>query len=212
MKFIPLCFLLSLLVLINTKPLQGAELEPVVDDEGNPLEPGVGYYAWTLWGNNTGLGGLRLGETRNETCPLNLIRDPKSMGEPIFFSAPGLDFIPTLTDLTITIPVLDRCVQDSKILHTSKYETDFWFMSTRGVPGDFTTKFKIVKLQGDIYSFEFCPSHPVGVICTTVGSFVDSDGTKILALGFRMDEPYYFRFHKASSTFPLKMYQDLNSV
>ncbi|WJX41732.1 hypothetical protein P8452_29045 [Trifolium repens] len=100
-------------------------------------------------------------------CEANFtIISAKSMGEPIFFSAPGLDFIPTLTDLTITIPVLDRCVQDSKILHTSKYETDFWFMSTRGVPGDFTTKFKIVKLQGDIYSFEFCPSHPVGVICT----------------------------------------------
>ncbi|MCI79104.1 trypsin inhibitor A-like, partial [Trifolium medium] len=70
----------------------------------------------------------------------------------------------------------------------------FWFVSTRGIAGDLASKFKIVKLQGehayDIYSFEYCPS-VYGVICTTVGTFVDSDGTKVLAIGAGIDEPYY---------------------
>ncbi|CAJ2643596.1 trypsin inhibitor A-like protein [Trifolium pratense] len=206
-------FLISLLVLFNTKPLQGAEPEPVVDMEGNPLQPRVGYYAWPLWANN---GGIRLGETRNKTCPLDVIRDPNSIGEPILFTPPGdLDFIPTLTDLTIRIQILGPCVQDSRIWKITKVGADLWFVSTRGIAGDLYSKFKIVKLQGehayDIYSFEYCPSFVYGALCTTVGTFVDSDGTKVLALGEGIDEPYYFRFHKAS-TFPLEMYQDLSGV
>ncbi|CAJ2643594.1 trypsin inhibitor A-like protein [Trifolium pratense] len=212
MKFIPLCFLISLLVLFNTKPLQGAEPEPVLDIEGNPLQPKVGYYAWPLWANS---GGITLGQTRNKTCPLDVIRDPNSIGEPILFTPPGdLDFVPTLTDLTIDIRLLGPCVQYSRTWKTELVGSGFsglFFVSTGGRSGDLDTKFKIVRLEGDIYSFKYCPSGvPYEVTCTTVGTFVDTDGTKVLAFGKGVDEPYYVRFHKAS-TFPLKKYQDLST-
>ncbi|GAU23125.1 hypothetical protein TSUD_305730 [Trifolium subterraneum] len=212
MKFIPLCFLISLLVLFNTQPLQGAE--PVVDIEGYPLQPGVGYYA-SPHGENSG--GIVLGHTRNQTCPLDVILDPNSIGERIFFTPPGgLGFIPTLTDLTIEIPILGPCIQYSRIWKTTLVGTGYsglFFVSTDGIEGDLFSKFKIVKFQhaiDDIYRFEFCPSVP-GAICKPVGTFVDTDGTKVLAVGEGIDQPYYVRFHK-SSTFPLKKYQDVSTV
>ncbi|GAU23124.1 hypothetical protein TSUD_305720 [Trifolium subterraneum] len=211
MKFIPLCFLISLLVLFNTKPLQGAEPEPepVVDIEGNPLQPEVGYYAWPLWGNS---GGITLGHTRNKTCPLDVILDPKSIGVALFFTPPvDLGFIPTLTDLTISIRILSPCSQYSKIWKTSKVGSELWFVSTGGTAGDILSKFKIVNLEGDIYSFKYCPTKVYGTPCKSVGTFVDTDGTKVLAIGEGIDEPYYVRFHK-SSTFPLRKHQDMSIV
>ncbi|MCI28553.1 trypsin inhibitor A-like, partial [Trifolium medium] len=144
-------------------------------------------------------GGIRLGHTRNKTCPLDVIRDPNSIGEPIFFSPPGdLDFIPTLTDLTIDILNHGPCIQYSRIWKTSLVGSGFsglFFVSTGGRPGDLDSKFKIVRLEGDIYSFKYCPSVP-GVICDPVGTFVDTDGTKVLAIGKGIDEPYYVRFQR----------------
>src|ERR1044072_7083683 len=102
-QILPLCFL-SLLVL-NTQPLLAAEPEPepVVDKQGKPLEPGAGYYAWPLWADH---GGLALGHPRNKTCPLDVIRDPSKIGTPTKFhvSQSSLDYIPTLTDLTVEMP------------------------------------------------------------------------------------------------------------
>ncbi|MCI23725.1 trypsin inhibitor A-like, partial [Trifolium medium] len=132
---------------------------------------------------------------------------------PLFFSAPGdLDFIPTLTDLTIYIPILGPCIHDSRIWKISKVGSGLWFVSTRGIAEDLYSKFRIERLEGehayDIYSFKFCPNV---YICYPVGTFVDAEGTEVLAIGDGIDEPYYVRFHKAS-TFPLKMYQDLSGV
>lgn len=84
-SILPLCCFLFLLVL-NTKPLQGAEPEPIVDKQGNPLQPNEGYYVWPLWSD---YGGITLGQTRNRTCPLDVIRNPDAIGSPVFFSASG---------------------------------------------------------------------------------------------------------------------------
>jgi hypothetical protein len=62
----------------------------------------------------------------------------------------------------------------------------------------------------EIYSFLYCPSVS-GVLCAPVGTFVDTDGTKIMAVGAGIEEPYYVRFQKAS-TFTQNKNQDLSSV
>ena len=194
LQSLPLCF--SLLLAFNTQPLLAAEPEPVVDKQGEPLVPGVGYYVWPLWADE---GGLTLGQTRNKTCPLDVIRDPSFIGSPVAFSAEGLDHIPTLTDLTIDFPVVTACNQPT-VCKLSKEGSGFWFVSTSGNPQDITSKFKIERLEGDhayeIYSFKFCPSRP-GVLCAPVGTFQDSDGTKVMAVGDNID-PYYVRFQKFS--------------
>jgi len=196
LHLLPLCF--SLLLAFNTQPLLAAEPEPVVDKQGNPLVPGVGYYVWPLWADE---GGLTLGQTRNKTCPLDVIRDPSFIGSPVAFFAEGLGHIPTETDLTIDFPVQTSCNQPT-VWKLSKEGSGFWFVSTSGTPGDLVTKFKIERLQGDhayeIYSFKFCPSVP-GVLCAPVGTFVDDDGTKVMAVGDNI-EPYYVRFQKVSFT------------
>ncbi|MCI01966.1 trypsin inhibitor A-like, partial [Trifolium medium] len=119
-----------------------------------------------LWADN---GGITLGQTRNKTCPLDVIRNPDAIGSPVTFSASGLDYIPTLTDLTIQIPIL---------------------------AGDLISKFKIERLAGEhayeIYSFKFCPSVP-GVLCAPIGTFEDADGTKVMAVGDGI-EPYYVSY------------------
>lgn len=208
MKFIPLCFLVSLLVLLfNTQPLQGAEPEPVVDKQGNPLQRGEGYYVFPLWADN---GGITLSPTRNRTCPLDIIRNPAALGSSVYFTAPGLDYIPTQTDLTIEIPILGSPCKEPKIWKLSKEGSGFWFVSTGGAAGNLVSKFKIERLEGEhayeIYSFKFCPSVP-GTLCAPVGTFEDTDGTKVMAVGDGIDEPYYVRFQKVS-TFA----QDLSSV
>ncbi|XP_020213133.1 kunitz trypsin inhibitor 2 [Cajanus cajan] len=197
MKFsmaVPLC--LSLLLALNTHPLLAAEPEAVVDKQGEPLRPGVGYYVFPLWADE---GGLSLGPTRNKTCPLDVIRDPSFIGLPLTFSAPGFDYIPTLTDLKVDFPVSTICVQ-SNVWRLRKEGAGFWFVSADGNPNDITSKFKIERLEGEhayeIYSFKFCPSVP-GTLCAPVGTFVDTDGTKVMAVGDNI-EPYYVRFQKAS--------------
>ncbi|CAI8599597.1 unnamed protein product [Vicia faba] len=199
MKFTPLFCFLSLLVLFNAKPLQGAEPEAVLDKQGKRLKPGKGYYVWQFWADN--IGGLTLGTTRNKTCPLDVIRNPKAIGSPVYFSAPGLTYIPTQTDLTIEIPIVGSPCKESKVWKLSKEGSGFWFVSTGGVAGDLISKFKIEKLEGDIdvpiYIFKFCPSVP-GVLCAPVGTFTDTDGTKVLAVGDDL-EPYYVRFQRVSA-------------
>jgi len=190
--FLPLLLVLAL----NTEPLLAAEPEPVVDKQGNPLVPGVGYYVWPLWADD---GGLTLGQTRNKTCPLDVIRNPSFIGSPVAFFAEGLGHIPTLTDLTIDFPVATVCNQPT-VWRLSKQGAGFWFVSTRGNPEDITSKFKIERLEGDhayeIYSFKFCPSVP-GTLCAPVGTFEDVDGTKVMAVGDNI-EPYYVRFQKVA--------------
>ncbi|TKY44955.1 Miraculin protein [Spatholobus suberectus] len=199
LQFLPLCF--SLLLAFNTQPLLAAEPEPVVDKQGNPLQPGGGYYVWPLWADD---GGLTLGQTRNKTCPLDVIRDPSFIGSPVSFFVPGLDHVPTLTDLTIDFQVRTVCNQPT-VWRLSKEGAGFWFVSTSGNPQDITSKFKIERLEGEhayeIYSFKFCPSVP-GVLCAPVGTFEDADGTKVMAIGDGI-ETYYVRFQKVS-TYPLK--------
>jgi len=211
MRFIQLFCFLSLLALFNTKPLQGAEPEAVVDKQGNPLQPGEGYYVFPLWADN---GGITLGHTRNKTCPLDVIRNPDAIGTPVYFSASGLDYIPTLTDLTIEIPILGSPCNEPKVWRLLKVGSGFWFVSTGGAAGDLVSKFKIERLAGEhayeIYSFKFCPSVP-GVLCAPVGTFVDNDGTKVMAVGDGIEEPYYVRFQKAS-TFAQSNNQYLSSV
>ncbi|XP_057446634.1 kunitz trypsin inhibitor 5-like [Lotus japonicus] len=212
-QILPL-FFLSLLIL-NTQPLLAAEPEPepVVDKQGNPLEPGVGYYAWPLWADN---GGLTLGRTRNKTCPLDIIRDPSKIGTPIEFHVADSDlgYIPTLTDLTVEMPILGSRCQEPKVWRLLKVGSGFWFLSTGGVAGNLVSKFKIERLAGEhayeIYSFKFCPSVP-GVLCAPVGTYEDADGTKVMAIGDDI-ETYYVRFQKASSTLAQKKNQDLSSV
>ncbi|KAJ1417972.1 Proteinase inhibitor I3, Kunitz legume [Sesbania bispinosa] len=199
-QYLPLYFL-SLLV-FNTQPLLAIEPEAVVDTQGEPLRPGVEYYVWPLWANK---GGLKLGHTRNKTCPLDIIRDSSFIGSPTkFFDASDshLDYIPTLTDLTVDMPILGGpCEEEPKVWKLSKEGSGFWFVSIGGVPGDLASKFKIERLEGEhackVYSFKFCPSVP-GVICAPVGTFVDSDGTKVMAVGDDI-EPYYVRFQKVST-------------
>ncbi|XP_057758699.1 kunitz-type elastase inhibitor BrEI-like [Arachis stenosperma] len=189
-QFLSLCIFL----LINTQTLLAAEPEPVVDKQGEPLQPGVGYYVWPLWEDN---GGLTLGHTRNKTCPLDVIRDPSFIGSPVTFRAPGLDYIPTETDLTIDFAVKTTC-NEPTIWRLLKEGSGFWFLSTGGDSQSLVSKFKIERLAGDhayeIYSFKFCPSQP-GVICAPVGTFVDADGTKVMAIGDNI-ETYYVRFQK----------------
>ncbi|XP_027359242.1 miraculin-like [Abrus precatorius] len=198
-QFLPICFLL---LAFNTQPLLGAEPEPVVDKQGEPLRPGVGYYVWPLWADD---GGLTLGQTRNKTCPLDVIRDPSFIGSPVAFFAPGFDVIPTLTDLTIDFRVSTICNQPT-VWKLSKVGSGFWFLSTNGDPQEIISKFKIERLEGDhafeIYSFKFCPSVP-GVLCAPVGTFVDADGTKVMAIGDNI-ETYYVRFQKVSTYSPEK--------
>ncbi|GAU23129.1 hypothetical protein TSUD_305770 [Trifolium subterraneum] len=153
MKFIPLCFLISLLVLSNTEPLlQGLKTEPiktepVVDKQGNPLQPGV-----------------------------------------VFFYTFDFDYIPTLTDIFIDIPILGSPCNEKSFWKISKTEEAyFWFVSTGGRVGNLESKFKIVKLEED------------------------ADGTKVMAFGKRIYDPSYFRFQKVS-TFAQEKNQDLSSV
>jgi hypothetical protein len=125
----PPCFLISLLVLFNTKQLQGEPLktEPVVDKQGNPLQPGEGYYVFPLWEDN---GGITLGQTRNKTCPLDVIHNPEAIGSPVFFNVFDFDYIPTVTDLFIEIPILDSpCNEEKKIWKISKEGANFWFVN-----------------------------------------------------------------------------------
>ncbi|RHN70610.1 putative proteinase inhibitor I3, Kunitz legume [Medicago truncatula] len=204
MKFIQLCFLISLLVLLNTKALQGAKPDRVVDRHGKPLESGKGYYVWQFWAHD--IGGLTLSSTRNKTCPLDVIRNPKELGSPVYFSAPGFKHIPTQTDLSIKIRFRSSSCNQSKVLKLSKEGSGFWFLSTGGVAGDVVSKFKIEKLEGDtgipIYIFKFCPSVP-GALCAPVRTFTDTDGTKVMAVGDGNDlEPYYVRFQRVSTFTP----------
>ncbi|KAK7291283.1 hypothetical protein RIF29_06296 [Crotalaria pallida] len=195
-SLLPLCFLLLSLA---RQPLLAAEPEPepVVDKQGNKLIPGAGYYVWPLWGDN---GGLSLGQTRNKTCPLDVIRDPEFIGLPLTLQAPGLDYIPTQTDLTIGFNVKTTCNQPTT-WRLLKVGSGFWFISTGGESQALTSKFKIERLEGDhayeIYSFKFCPSVP-GVICAPVGTYTDADGTKVMAIGDDI-ETYYVRFQKVDT-------------
>ncbi|KAJ1417973.1 Proteinase inhibitor I3, Kunitz legume [Sesbania bispinosa] len=199
MKATMILFLSSLLI-FNMQLLLAAEVvEPVIDTQGEPLKPGVSYYVWPLWADK---GGLTLGRTRNKTCPLDIIRDPSFIGSPMTFHASDnseIDYIPTLTNLTVTIPILAPC-KEPKVWKLTKVGSGFWFVSTGGIPGDLFRKFMIERLEGDhhyacnIYSFKFCPSVP-NVLCAPVGTFIDSDGTKVMAVGDDI-EPYYVRFHK----------------
>ncbi|OIW15677.1 hypothetical protein TanjilG_09615 [Lupinus angustifolius] len=190
-SLLPLCFIL---LSLTTKPLLASEPEPVVDKQGNPLQPGVGYYVWPLWGDN---GGLTLSQTRNKTCPLDVIRNPDFIGSPLTLFAPNLDYVPTETDLTIGFNVKTTCNQPTtwKLL---KEGSGFWFVSTGGEFGALTSKFKIERLSGEhayeIYSFKFCPSVP-GVLCAPVGTFTDADGTRVMAVGDDI-ETYYVRFQR----------------
>ncbi|MED6143251.1 hypothetical protein PIB30_004338 [Stylosanthes scabra] len=168
-QFLPLCTFL--LLAFNTHPLLAADPEPVVDKQQEPLQPGVGYYVWPLWADN---GGITLGHTRNKTCPLDVIRDASFIGSPVTFRAPGLDYVPTETDLTIDFAVKTTC-----------NEPTVWRLLKEG------------DHAYEIYSFKFCPSQP-GVICAPVGTFVDADGTKVMAIGDNIDT-YYVRFQKVST-------------
>jgi hypothetical protein len=204
------------MVLFNTKPLQGLKTEPlktepVVDKQGNPLQPGEGYYIFPLWEDN---GGITLGQTRNKTCPLDVIRNPEAIGSPVFFNVFSFDYIPTVTDLFIEIPILGSPCNEEKIWKISKAGANFWFVSTGGRLGNLESKFKILRLEGEhayeIYSFMYCPSLP-GFLCSPVGTFVDTDGTKVMAFGKGIYDPYYVRFQKVS-TFAQEKNQDLSSI
>ncbi|GAU23127.1 hypothetical protein TSUD_305750 [Trifolium subterraneum] len=211
MKFIALCFLISLLVLFNTKPLQGAEPETVVDKQGNPLLPGEGYYVFPLWGDN---GGITLGHIRNKTCPLAVIHNPEAIGSPVFFSASGIDYIPTQTDLTIEIPILGTPCNEPKIWKFFKVGVNLWYVGTGGRRGDLASKFKIVRLNVEyayeIYSFHYCPSDRRRPFCAPLGFTYEADGTPVMAVSDGI-EPYYVSFQKVS-TFAQKKNQDLSSM
>jgi hypothetical protein len=204
-------------VLFNTKPLQGEEpepleTEPVVDKQGNPLKLGEAYYIFPLGEDN---GGITLGQTRNKTCPLDVIRNPEAIGSPVFFFTFDFDYIPTVTDIFIEIRILDSPCNEEKIWKISKTEQAyFWFVSTNGRLGHFDSKFKILKLEGEhayeIYSFMYCPSRPFS-LCYPVGTFVDTDGTKVMAFGKDIYDPYYVRFQKVS-TFAQEKNQSLSSI
>ncbi|RDY02105.1 hypothetical protein CR513_14484, partial [Mucuna pruriens] len=188
-------FLTVFLVLsLKTEAVVAVEPEAVVDKQGEAVRAGVGYYVWPLWADD---GGLTLGQTRNKTCPLDVIRDPSFIGTPVSFLGPAHGVIQTLTDLTIEFKVRTICNQPT-VWRLSKEGSGFWFVSTSGKPEDITSKFKIERLEGEhayeIYSFKFCPSVP-GTLCAPVGTFVDSDGTKVMAVGDNI-EPYYVRFQK----------------
>ncbi|XP_057446631.1 kunitz-type elastase inhibitor BrEI-like [Lotus japonicus] len=218
-QILPLCFL-SLLVL-NTQPLLADEPEPaVVDMQGNPLLPGVQYYVRPVSAEK---GGLALGHTRKKTCPLDIILDPSSIiGSPTVFhtsSSSDVGYIPISTDLTVEMPILGSPCKEPKVWRLAKVGSDFWFVSTQGVPGNLVSKFKIVRFEerdnhaneGEIYSFSFCPS-VYGVICAPVGIYVDDDGTQVMAVGAGVGKPYHVRFQKVSSAYLELKNQDFSGV
>lgn len=99
------CFLL---LAFNTQALPiGPEI--VVDMQGNLLEPKREYYVLPHW---TDFGGLKLGQTRNKTCHLDVLYTPTHIHSLVTFSAPaGLGYISTLTDLTIELQMKTICDQ-----------------------------------------------------------------------------------------------------
>ncbi|XP_027357324.1 miraculin-like [Abrus precatorius] len=209
LKLLPLCFLI---LAFSIQPLLASEPEPVLDRQGNPLEPGVGYYVWPLWANN---GGLALGETMNKTCPLDVTRNPYIIGLPVTFTVPGLDYIPTLTDLTVNFSLLSTPCFQPTVWKINKVGSGLWFVSTLGVAGDVTSKFKIERLEGEqsceIYSFKYCPTVPGTLgLCAPIGTYVDAGGTKVMAIGDAI-EPYYVRFQKVS-TYPRENNQGFSSA
>ncbi|WJX35518.1 hypothetical protein P8452_23499 [Trifolium repens] len=159
-------------------------------------------------------GGITLGQTRNKTCPLDVIRNPEAIGSPVFFYTYDFDYIPTVTDIFIEIRILDSPCNEEKIWKISKEGANFWFVSTNGRLGKLESKFKILRLEGEhayeIYSFMFCPSLPY-YLCYPVGTFVDTDGTKVMAFGKGIYDPYYVRFQKVS-TFAQEKNQSLSSI
>ncbi|KAK4428195.1 Kunitz trypsin inhibitor 5 [Sesamum alatum] len=201
-------FLSFFLFTIFTNSLLSAAAEepaPVLDTDRNLVRAGVDYYILPVIRGRGG--GLTLGSTGNETCPLDVVQEQLEVknGLPLTFrpvnSKKGV--VRVWTDQNIKFSAATICVQ-STVWKLDNYDvsTGKYFITTGGVEGKpgretISNWFKIEK-YGDEYKLVFCPTvcDYCKVICKDVGIYVE-DGKR--RLGLTEDAPFRVMFKKASS-------------
>ncbi|WOG93906.1 hypothetical protein DCAR_0313194 [Daucus carota subsp. sativus] len=190
-----------LLVALSTCSLAAADAspDPVRDMDGDILRPGVDYYI--LPGVRGMGGGVTLGSTRNESCPLDVVQETFETDNgnlPLSFTMvdPKKGVIRESTDLNVEFNGVTICIQ-SLVWKLDNYDGEY-VVSTRGVKGNpgaetLESWFKIEKYSNN-YKFVYCPTvcdfcKPV---CGDIGISI-KDGFRRLVLS---DQPFMVMFLK----------------
>ncbi|KAI3793481.1 hypothetical protein L1987_36100 [Smallanthus sonchifolius] len=173
--------------------------DPVRDIDGNLLRSGTEYYILPVV---RGMGGgLTLGATRGELCPLDVVQENQEVdnGLPLTFTPvnPKKGVIRESTDLNIIFQAQSICVQ-SNVWGLVKYEGQV-IVSALGMPGNpgpetINNWFKIRKYDDD-YKLVYCPTvcslcRPV---CGDIGVKIAENGSRRLAIS---DVPFKVMFKK----------------
>ncbi|OMO92715.1 Proteinase inhibitor I3, Kunitz legume [Corchorus olitorius] len=159
-----IAILLFLVFVLSSKSISYAE--PVLDTDGEPLRPGIEYYAVT----NGPSGGLSLSPPgSSQSCPYNVIIELTSQnyGHPVTFKSlePSVTTIGTSVALNM-VSVLDedsnQCPDQSLAWKVSENpSTGKWDVTTGGTVGNpdaSASQFQIVPLGArGSYAFTFCP-------------------------------------------------------
>ncbi|OMO78032.1 Proteinase inhibitor I3, Kunitz legume [Corchorus capsularis] len=180
-----------------------ATSDPVLDISGQELQKGTDYYILPVIRGSGG--GLTLGSTGDEPCPLDVVQEPLevSNGTPLtFLPVTNEGVVRELTDLNIKFSdsIFTICIQPTVwTLHTDE-STQKLTVTTGGVEGNpgqdtLSNWFRIEKYQDD-YKLVFCPGvcdicRPV---CGDLGIFIDHAGNRRLAI---RDEPFKVMFKRA---------------
>ncbi|KAL3504149.1 hypothetical protein ACH5RR_033990 [Cinchona calisaya] len=194
-------FLLSFL-LYNSFLASGTQQpNPVIDFEGKNLLVGVHYYILPVIRGRGG--GLTLGNSDNETCPLDVVQEKFEVksGLPLTFTPVNTTkgVVPLSTDLNIKFFAATICVQSTVWKLDYDAAIGQYVIVSGGVegnPGRETTSnwFKIEKYDR-AYKLVFCPTvcKFCKVICKDVGIFIQN-GRRRLALS---DAPFRVMFKRA---------------
>lgn len=198
---INLFYISFLLVALSTYSLVSGDASPnaVRDMDGDILRAGVEYYI--LPGFRGMGGGVTLGSTRNESCPLDVVQETFETDNgnlPLTFTMvdPKKGVIRESTDLNIEFNGATICIQ-SLVWKLDNYDGEY-VVSTRGAKGNpgvetLDSWFKIEKYSNN-YKFVFCPTvcdfcRP---ICGDIGISI-KNGVRRLVLS---NEPFMVKFLK----------------
>ncbi|KAK1404205.1 Kunitz-type trypsin inhibitor [Heracleum sosnowskyi] len=198
---INLFYISFLLVALSTYSLVSGQESPdaVRDTDGDLLRAGVHYYILPVV---RGMGGgVTLGSTRNESCPLDVVQETFETDKgnlPLTFTMvdPKKGVIRESTDLNIEFNGATICIQ-SLVWKLDNYDGEY-VVSTRGVKGNpgvqtLESWFKIEKYLND-YRFVFCPTvcDLCKPICGGIGISI-KNGVRRLVLS---DKPFMVQFLK----------------
>ncbi|KAF7813430.1 Kunitz-type trypsin inhibitor KTI1 [Senna tora] len=167
----------------------------VVDTDGNIMKNGGSYYILPVF---RGMGGgLGLGQTGNETCPISVVQDPNELshGMPVRIASPYLTtFINEGFPLSIGFITVPTCADTPSEWTVVKKMNELGFpVKITGYKNTLNGVFTIKRHEERDYKIQFCGYN--SMMCGDIGIHVDDDGVRHVVVG-HVNGPFLVNFKK----------------